>query len=66
MRVVERRRTNRDGTALRLAATVPTSLWGMLVTLSPAERLSWLVWIWTGWLVIVVARPRTPERRRLS
>ena len=66
VRVVERRRTNRDGTALRLAATVPTSLWGMLVTLSPAERLSWLVWIWTGWLVIVVARPRTPERRRLS
>ena len=56
--VVERRVPYHEGTALRLAATVPLLLWSHFRTLTPWERVSWLAWaaIWAAF--------RTTRRRR--
>ena len=43
--VVERRMPYHDGSAVKLAATVPWLLWEHFRMLSAAERVSWLVWI---------------------
>lgn len=46
VRVVERHGADADATRLGLAATAPAVAWHVLATLTPAERLSWLVWTW--------------------
>jgi hypothetical protein len=61
--VVERRRVEPGATPLALAATVPAVGWGVLVTLSGAERAAWLAWAWGAWALVRVAR-RTRVRAR--
>ena len=48
--VVERRMRHHDGSAVKLAATVPWLLWEHFRMLSLAERVSWLVWagVWAA------------------
>ena len=48
--VVERRVPYHEGSAVRLAATVPRLLWSHFSTLTPWERVSWLTWsaIWAA------------------
>jgi hypothetical protein len=55
-RVVERYGADPGATPLGLAATVPAVGWHVLATLTPAERVSCLVWIWG--LALVVHRLR--------
>lgn len=48
--VVERRVPYHEGSAVKLAATVPLLLWSHFRTLTPRERASWLMWsaIWAA------------------
>ena len=48
--VVERRVPYHEGSAVKLAATVPVLLWSHFSTLTPRERVSWLMWsaIWAA------------------
>ena len=48
--VVERRMPYHEGSAIKLAATVPLLLWSHFSTLTPRERVSWLAWcaIWAA------------------
>lgn len=58
--VVERRVPYHDGSAVMVAATVPVLAWEHLRMLTPAERLSWLMWgvVWG----VVAARPGRSTR----
>ncbi len=58
--VVERRLPHHDGSAVKLAATVPLLLWSHFRTLTPWQRVSWLAWsaIWAA------VRVRTSRRAR--
>ena len=58
--VVERRVPYHDGSAVKLAATVPLLLWSHFRTLNPWQRVSWLAWsaVW------VAVRVRTSRRAR--
>ena len=51
-----------------VAFTVPDAAWEMLTTMSWPERASWLVWIWTACLLVIVARKirRTDKRSRIT
>ncbi|MFN2566156.1 MAG: hypothetical protein ABR499_14260 [Gemmatimonadaceae bacterium] len=54
-RVVERRVAEADGSALRVALTVPLVAWRMLTTLSSDQRVMWVVWAWVlagGWFAM--------------
>ena len=73
VQVIERRRADPGPSAIALAATVPVVVWSMLTTLSGAERLVWLSWIWTAWAIVALARrrrasvePRVVPARALS
>lgn len=59
--VVERRVANPSGSDIQLAISVFTIPLRMLTTISPEERVAWLVWIWGIWAAILMLR-----RRRLS
>ena len=62
---VERRMPYHDGSAVKLAATVPWLLWEHLRMLSAAERVSWLAWVAIGVAVRAAVRrrsSRTPQR----
>ena len=61
VQVIERRRAEPGASGIALAATVPVVAWSMLTTLSAAERLVWLSWIWAAWVIVAVVR-----RRRVS
>lgn len=54
--VVER--TTASASPAALAFTMPVVTWTVLRTLSPAERLSWLVWIWVPFLIAWLVRRR--------
>ena len=56
--VVERRVPHDDGSAVKLAATVPLLLWSHFRTLNPWQRVSWLAWC-TIWAAV---RVRTSRR----
>lgn len=56
--VLERRRVAPASSAIGLSATLPAVAWNMLLTLSAAERVSWLVWTWFLALVIPLAGRR--------
>lgn len=71
--VVERRVPYHEGSAVKLANTLPLLLWEHLRMLAPWERVSWLAWvaIWAAVrasgtlrraLVFVASRPRPPAR----
>ena len=63
--VVERRMPHHDGSAVKLAATVPWLLWEHFRMLSAAERVSWLAWVAVGVAVRTAVRrraSRTPQR----
>jgi predicted metal-dependent phosphoesterase TrpH len=56
--VIERRRPDPAASSLALAATVPVVVWSMLTSLSGAERLAWLCWIWTAGAIVALVRRR--------
>ena len=61
VRTVERYAADAGATPLGLAATLPAVAWHMAATLTLAERLACLAWIWGAALAIRVLRPlRTP------
>jgi hypothetical protein len=47
VQVIERRSPDPAGSRLALAATLPAVTWNLLVTLSGAQRISWIIWTWT-------------------
>ncbi len=61
--VVERRRLTPPSSTQALMGTVPAVGWRLLTTLSPEERLSWIVWAWTLWALSLVASPRGGSRK---
>jgi hypothetical protein len=61
--VVERRRVAAGESALMLGLTVPALATNTLLTMSPAERVSWLVWMWAVFAVPWLVRQ---ARRLLS
>ncbi|HEX6535467.1 MAG TPA: hypothetical protein VF041_12795 [Gemmatimonadaceae bacterium] len=60
VRIVARRSPDPGRSRLALAATLPAVGWNLFVTLSPAQRASWIVW---SWLVASLAM-FAPRRRR--
>lgn len=46
VQVIERRSPDPAGSRLALAATLPAVVWNLLVTLSSAQRVSWILWSW--------------------
>ena len=55
--VVERTMPYHDGSALKLAATVPLLLWSHFRTLTLRERVSWLIWV-AIWAAVRTHRDR--------
>lgn len=55
-RVVERVGTETEGAAL--AVTLPALIWRIATTLTPAQRVSWLVWTWLVTACLAVLRRR--------
>jgi hypothetical protein len=53
VRIVERHGTDAGATIVGLGGSAPSALWRILTTLTPAERLSWLLW---GWGIAVAGR----------
>lgn len=62
--VVERRVPYAGEDAVSLAGTVPAITWNMFGAMTPAERVSWLAWIWL--ITFVVAAGLTPGWPRLA
>lgn len=62
-RVIGRRSPDPGRSAVVLAATLPAVAVNILVTLSPGERLSWLLWSW-GLAAMVLARAGRRDRAR--
>ena len=54
VQVIERRSPSTDRSRVALAATLPAVAWNLFVTLSPMERVSWIVWAWI--IAVLVAR----------
>jgi len=54
VQVIERRSPSADRSRVALAATLPAVAWNLFVTLSPVERVSWIVWAWI--IAVLVAR----------
>jgi predicted metal-dependent phosphoesterase TrpH len=46
VQVIERRSPDPDHSRLALVATLPAVTWNLLVTLSSAQRISWILWTW--------------------
>jgi hypothetical protein len=46
VQVIERRSPDPGSSRLALAATLPAVTWNLLVTLSGAQRISWIIWSW--------------------
>lgn len=63
-RVIERVVADPGGNTARLVLTLPIVLWRMLTTLSPDERVMWIVWCWA--LVLVESLLRARRTRRLA
>lgn len=58
VQVVERRSPDPAGSRLALAATLPAVTWNLLVTLSGAQRVSWIIWIWILAAALLAAQHR--------
>lgn len=61
VRIVARRSPDPGRSRLALAATLPAVAWNLFVTLSPAQRASWIAW---SWLVASLATFAPAWRRR--
>lgn len=55
VRVIDRR-PPASASLAGLALTVPIAAWRMLITMSWAERISWLIWIWIGFACLLTLR----------
>jgi hypothetical protein len=65
VRVVERRAPG-PTSSTALALTVPLAAWRMLATMSWAERLAWLSWIWIGYILARLVSTWTLAEKRAS
>lgn len=54
VQVIERRSPDPAGSRIALAATLPAVTWNLLVTLSGAQRVSWIIWSWTLAAVVLL------------
>ena len=61
VQVIERRSPDPSGSRFGLAATLPAVAWNLLVTLSGAQRISWIIWMW-----ILTAAVLFPTERRVA
>lgn len=61
--VVARRSPDAGQYGALVVATLPAVAWNVLRTMSPAERLSWIAWVWivTAVATFSVSRPRAVE-----
>ncbi len=59
-RVVERRIAGPDGNAVATVFAPPLAAWEMLTTLSPDERVMWIIW---AWAIAIGLRARRIRRR---
>jgi len=63
VQVIERRSPSADRSRVALSATLPAVAWNLFVTLSPVERVSWIVWAWiVAALIVRAGRPGEPGR----
>lgn len=62
--VIERARVAPPQSTIGLSSTLPAVMLNMLRTLSPAERISWLVWTWVVFFIVARSqRVRRTERQ---
>jgi len=63
VQVIERRSPDPAASRLALAATLPAVAWNIFVTLSGAQRVSWIIWSWTmAAAVLLYAARRNPKK----
>ena len=64
VRVIDRR-PPASASLAGLGLTVPIATWRMLITMSWAERISWLIWTWIGFACLLTLRkfPRPQQSR---
>lgn len=63
VQVIERRSPDPAGSRMALAATLPAVTWNLLVTLSGAQRVSWIIWSWTlAAVALLYAARRNPKK----
>ncbi|HEY9450463.1 MAG TPA: hypothetical protein VIQ74_01625 [Gemmatimonadaceae bacterium] len=60
VQVIERRSPDPARSELALAATLPAVTWNLLVTLSVAQRISWILW---SWILAAIALLLAARRR---
>jgi predicted metal-dependent phosphoesterase TrpH len=63
VQVIERRSPDPAGSRLALAATLPAVTWNLLVTLSGAQRVSWIIWSWTLALAVLLYAARRDSKK---
>lgn len=63
VQVIERRSPDPGSSRLALAATLPAVTWNLLVTLSGAQRVSWIIWSWILAAAAVLFAARRDSRK---
>lgn len=63
VQVIERRSPDPGSSRLALAATLPAVTWNLLVTLSGAQRLSWIIWSWILAAAVLLFNARRDSKK---
>jgi hypothetical protein len=58
-KVIER--VTASATSRAIGFTLPVVLWTVATTLSPGERVSWIIWIWGLWIIVWLMRRQTSQ-----
>ncbi|HEU4584876.1 MAG TPA: hypothetical protein VFR95_03955 [Gemmatimonadaceae bacterium] len=63
VQVIERRSPDPGSSRLALAATLPAVIWNLLVTLSGAQRISWIIWSWILATAVLLFNARRDSKK---
>jgi hypothetical protein len=63
VQVIERRSPDPGSSRLALAATLPAVTWNLLVTLSGAQRVSWIIWSWILAAAVLLFNARRDSKK---
>ncbi|HEU6449884.1 MAG TPA: hypothetical protein VFT57_00590 [Gemmatimonadaceae bacterium] len=63
VQVIERRSPDPGSSRFALAATLPAVTWNLLVTLSGAQRLSWIIWSWILAAAVLLFNARRDSKK---